>query len=173
MSELDQTLQDVKALYERVFGWPAPPLGFQSRISLPIGVDPIEHVKREVEHLRSMPLPTALVGRAAWMPTADSFVTENELIIQIDVSGVSREDLSVRVHGGECIVRGERKPPAKLSSMRPLSIERPWGPFERRFTLPVGSRTKEISARSLAGMIELHVPLDESAGVQGLAIDVQ
>ena len=85
---------------------------------------------------------------------------------------MSREDLKVLVASGECIVRGERKLPANTAGVRPLSIERPWGPFERRFVLPVGSKPESVIARYLEGVLELRVPTNRGGILQETKVDV-
>jgi len=94
------------------------------------------------------------------MPPADSFVTEDEFVVQLELPGVSREDLKVFVVAGECIVRGERKPPRCVGAMRPMTLERPFGNFERRFVLPVGSRVDDMKARVSEGLLELRIPVE-------------
>jgi len=164
MQELEKALGDVKVLHQKVFGRPAPDLGPQSYIPFPVGIDPIEHALHEVRDLKEISEQLAFAPRpVAWTPSADTFAKEDELIIQLEIPGVSREDLKVLVHGGECVVRGERKPPQRLETMRPMAMERPWGPFERRFVLPVGSRVGEIQARVISGLLELQIPLEQSA----------
>jgi HSP20 family molecular chaperone IbpA len=44
--------------------------------------------------------------------------------------------------------------------MRPMLVERPWGPFERRFVLPTGSRVGEMKARYVNGVLEIAIPVD-------------
>ena len=76
------------------------------------------------------------------------------------LASVSREDLKVFVLGGECIVRGERKPPHQVGAARPIALERPFGPFERRFVIPVGSRVDELKARVTGGLLEIRIPME-------------
>ena len=45
------------------------------------------------------------------------------------------------------------QPPA--GELRPISVERPWGLFERRFAVPNGSDTNEVEARYVDGVLEL------------------
>ena len=87
---------------------------------------------------------------------------QDAYIVQVEIPGVSREDLKVFVAGGECVVRGERKPPAGATDRRLLTVERPWGTFERRFVLPVGCDTDAVSARYQEGVLELRVPTNGS-----------
>jgi HSP20 family protein len=161
MQELKQALDEMKGLYQTVLGRPAPELGQPSFLPFPVGVDPIQHALFEVQRLKEVAKQVAFAPRPdAWMPPADSFVTENEFVVRLEVPGVSREDLKVFVVGGECVIRGERKPPQCTGAMRPVSLERPWGPFERRFVLPVGSRIDEMKARVLEGVLELRIPVE-------------
>jgi HSP20 family protein len=173
MNKLDQALKEAKALHVQVFGRPAPALESQPLLPLPTGIEPFEFVFGEVENLKQISEGwKQSSGPATWIPPADFFSTKDELVVQLEIPGVSSEDLSVFVRGGECIVRGERKPPQKLSSMRPLSLERPWGPFERRFVLPVGGRTSEIKARVRVGILELRIPLEKGAVSEEHEIEV-
>lgn len=164
MQELTQALDEMKGLYQKVLGRPAPDLGPQSYVPLPAGVDPFQHALMEVEHLKRLSEQVAYAPRTgAWMPAADSFVTEDEFVVRMELPGVSREDLKVFVVGGECVVRGERKPPQCVGTMRPMALERPWGSFERRFVLPVGSRIDEMKAKVSEGLLELRIPVEGMA----------
>jgi HSP20 family protein len=128
----------------------------------PPGVDPFQHALQEVQRLKETSDQVALAPRpSSWMPALDSFVTKDELLVRIEVPGVSREDLEVFVVDGECVVRGERKPPQCPGSMRPMAIERPYGAFERRFVAPAGSRIDQMKARTQDGVLELRIPMKD------------
>jgi len=161
MQELKQALETVKGRHQQMLGQPAPDLGPQSFIPFPPGVDPLGHALLEVRQLEEMAEKVAFAPRlGAWMPPTDSFVTEDEFIVRLEMPGVSREDVKVFVVGGECVVRGERKPPHCAGTMRPMVLERPWGPFERRFVVPVGSRINEMKARLAEGLLEIRIPME-------------
>lgn len=159
MQELAQALEDVKCLHQRVLGRPAPELGPQSYIPFPPGVDPLRHALLEVQNLKAMSQQvSSLPRRDAWVPPADSFATKDEYVVRLEVAGIPREDLNVSVVGNECIVRGERKAP-EHPRLRPMAIERPWGPFERRFAVPAGSLVEKVKAHAHDGVLELRIPM--------------
>lgn len=161
MQELKHAMEEVKRLHHQILGHPAPEFGPHDQVPLPAGVDPLDHALREVQHLKEFAAHAAFAPLAsAWIPPADCFATEDEFIVHVELPGVSREDLKVFVLGGECVVRGDRKPPQHLNKARPLSLERPWGPFERRFVIPAGSLTNEMKARITGGLLELRIPLE-------------
>jgi len=164
MQELTGTLDQLKGLHEKVFGGPAPSPPMPAAFPFPPGVDPIAHARAEADHLTRLMESVAFAPRPnAWMPPADTFVADEALAVRVEIPGVSREDIQVHVVGRECIVRGERKAPQLAEGMRPMSLERPWGSFERRFVLPAGIRVDGITARCADGVLELNIPLDPTA----------
>ena len=163
MQPLQQTLEELRALHEKVFGLAAPPMGPQSFLPFPPGVDPVEYARSEAKHLVEELERAELAPKpSAWIPAADTFVGDDAFVVRIELPGVSREDVHVHVVGRECVVRGERKPPQGSEDMRPLALERPWGLFERRFLLPEGSSVDTTKARYVDGMLEVNIPVDAS-----------
>jgi HSP20 family protein len=161
--QVNQTLNEVKDLYRKVTGTPAPRIELGSYAPFPPGVDPLEHVASEVRQLKQLTEWMALAPEAAtWAPRADSFLTEDAYVVHVEIPGVSGDDLKVFVTGGECVIRGERKPPAGAADRRTLTVELPWGTFERRFVLPAGCDADAVNARYHEGLLELRIPIRES-----------
>ena len=92
----------------------------------------------------------------AWIPQADTFSTEDEYVIRLEIPGVKRQDLKVLVSGGDCVVSGQRLEP-ECGEMRPLSLERAWGSFERRFNL--AEHVKVTGARLDNGLLHIELEL--------------
>jgi len=160
MQELQQALDELKGLHQKILHRPAPPLGAQSLIPFPPGVDPLEHALFEVQRLKEISERMSLAPQpTAWVPMADCYTTKDEFVALVELPGVKREDLKVFVAGTECVVRGERKPPKNLARINPLALERQWGPFERRFLAPFGAELDEMKARTVDGVLELRIPL--------------
>jgi HSP20 family protein len=162
MQELKQALEEVKALHEKVFGYPAPNLSCLPPPAFAPGANPISEALDGVRALKEAWQRVSEMPRIpSWTPPADCYAADGEFLVHVEIPGVSREDVKVLLIGAECVVRGERKPP-HAGELRPVSIERPWGAFERRFLLPAGSRASEMKARISAGMLELRIPLERS-----------
>ena len=158
MQEVTRALDEVRALYEKVLGSPAPELDPGRFVAFPPGVDPLQHALREVDLLKQISRQATFApAPVAWIPPADVLAADDALIVRVDVPGVSRETLKVLVLGGECVIRGERTGPAERHELRPLSLERSWGPFERRFALPAGCHPDKITARYAEGVLELRI----------------
>lgn len=173
MGEVAQALGEVKVLYEKIFGKPAPEIPKGSFAAFPPGVDPVRHAVQEVEQLKQLfeRMSTA-PSPATWTPQADTFATQDALVFRVEIPGVRRDDVKVFVSGGECVVRGERKAPESTTESRPVSIERPWGPFERRFALPPGSRPDRVNAEVREGLLEVRVAVEAKAEVKETEVEV-
>ena len=171
--QVNQTLNEVKDLYRKVTGKPAPKIEPASYVTFPPGVDPLKHAVAEVQQMKELAEWMALAPEpAAWAPRADSFLTQDTYVAQVEIPGVSREDLKVFVAGGECVVRGERKAPAGAMDRRLLSVERPWGTFERRFVLPAGCNGDAVKARYHEGVLELQVPMNKGGVPKETKVEV-
>jgi HSP20 family protein len=161
MQPVSQALDEVKELYQKVLGKPAPEIQPGSFVSFPPGVDPLDHVVKEVDQLKHLSERMTFAPRpAAWTPRADTFVTPEHYLVRMEIPGVDRETLKVFIVGGECVVRGDRKFQEATPGVRPLNLERAWGPFERRFTLPTGSYPDKVVARYTDGVLEVKVAVE-------------
>jgi len=173
MQEVKQALDEVKELYQKVLGRPAPDLEPGAFVSFPAGVDPVDHAVHEVEHLRHLTEQMAMAPQpASWVPLADCFASKDEFVVRLEVPGIDRKDLKVFLAGGECVVRGERKRPEGMVEMRPVAYERPWGPFERRFPLPNDSVLGKVSARCDQGVLEVRIPLEAREAPKETTVEV-
>ncbi len=164
MRDIEQSLETVKALYEEVVGTPAPDVEPESYAPFPPGADPDRLVDAEVEELtRVVRAAAAAPTPFAWIPPVDTVASGKGLVFQVDVPGVTRDELEVFVAGGELVVRGIRKAPALEKDTRPVAVERMWGPFERRIPLPAGADSEEVAATCRDGVLELRIAVDTTS----------
>lgn len=174
MQEVTHALSDVKDLFPKVAGQPAPEVGPHQYTPFPPGVDPMVHAVQEVEHLKQLSQTiTHTPTTPTWIPRADSFVADDAFVVRVEVPGVARDDLKVLVAGAECVVRGTRKPTESTEKLRPMTLERTWGPFERRFLLPAGSHPEQLSARYQDGVLELRMKVDPKRAPKEMKIELE
>jgi len=161
-TRLEKAVEEVKELHQRILGRPAPKLDPLGHLPMPQGVDAVDYALQELNQLRWIaeqlqyaPQPTA------WYPQADCYATQDGLVLRMEISDVDRDALKILVREGECIVRGVRKQPTTTDGMRPVMLERPWGPFERRLPLPAGVNSDKVAAKVQDGMLELRVAVPQ------------
>lgn len=101
-----------------------------------------------------------------FVPATDLVVTEDEVIVTMDVPGVRREDVEIELEQDYHLsVRGERKLPYSDDGGRDGAwsrFERDYGRFERILRLPEGVDAESISASLEDGVLVLRIRKPES-----------
>src|SRR2546425_9064932 len=95
----------------------------------------------EVAHGR----PVGFVASPKWKPPTDVYETDNELVVHMDIAGMSSDDLTVQFADGILTISAER-PTRHQGKPHYHSTEVQVGPFERRFRLPVPVDPESIRA---------------------------
>jgi HSP20 family protein len=95
---------------------------------------------------------------AAFLPAADVTVGEKDLVLTLDLPGLTADDVELEVTDGQLFVRGERKRPELPEGTTWAHGERGFGRFERRIRLPEGVDLDAITASMDHGVLSLIVP---------------
>ena len=77
--------------------------------------------------------------RGGFVAPADVTVGESDLVLTMDLPGLTADDLEIELLGGWLSVRGERRRPEVGQGKTFAHSERPFGRFERRFQVPRAS----------------------------------
>ena len=109
-------------------------------------------------------------GLGAWTPPVDTYETDDALVIQVDLPGVSKDDVSVDVHQNTLMLRGQRKPDVGVPQDRYHRVERTYGTFQRSFVLPTTVDQEKVQATFKDGVLELHLPKSAAAKPRRIAI---
>ena len=107
--------------------------------------------------LRDILSPVLPNGRASrFRPDLDVVETTDGWTIMLDVPGVPKGELDVRIEGAKLVVAGSR--PAGHPSGKVKRAERSTGAFERDFLMPVGADPRGIQAKLADGVLTVKVP---------------
>jgi HSP20 family protein len=99
--------------------------------------------------------------RTGFLPPADVTVSDGDLVLTLDVPGLTADDLEIELVDGHLCVRGERKRPQVAEGTRWAHMERGFGRFERRIALPQGVDPDKVTASYDNGVLSLIVPKPE------------
>jgi HSP20 family protein len=113
---------------------------------------------------------TPVLRGAAFLPAADVAVSEGDLLLTMDLPGLTSDDLEIELVDGHLFVRGERKQPALSEGTLWAHRERGFGRFERRIELPKGVDADKITASMDNGVLSLIVPKPERLRPRTIAI---
>ncbi len=104
---------------------------------------------------------TTQLNRAAFVPAADVTVSNGDLVLTMDLPGLTSDDLEIELVDGYLSMRGERKRPELAEGSRFARTERAFGKFERRLKLPDGVDPDKVTASMDNGVLSLIVPKPE------------
>ncbi len=102
-------------------------------------------------------------GTTSWIPAADIYESENELVVHVDLPGVDPKAVDVRVENNVLSIRGERQFDEKQNRENFHRVERSYGPFARTFTLSTSVDPDKINATFKAGVLSITLPKAEAA----------
>ncbi len=90
-----------------------------------------------------------------FVPAVDVYEDAEKLVLKLEVPGIRREDLDIRVEGRTLSVKGERKFESEEKEENFHRIERRYGSFVRSFTLPATVNTEKVEATSADGVLSI------------------
>ena len=79
-----------------------------------------------------------------FVPAVDVYEDAQKLVLKLEVPGIRKEDLDIRVEGRTLTVKGERKFESEEKEENFVRVERRFGSFTRSFTLPATVSTEDI-----------------------------
>ena len=111
--------------------------------------------------------PVARLGKpfadVAWMPPVEAFERDRRLIVRVELPGIKKEEIGVTFTDGFLTIQGERKLESEEKKNEWYRNERTYGRFVRTVPLPEGVKVNEITATFEGGVLEIAVPLPETA----------
>jgi len=106
-----------------------------------------------------------------WRPAVDIREENDRFVIEADLPGVDPKDIEITMENGVLTLKGERRFEKDASGDNYKRIERAYGVFYRRFSLPDSADPDKIEARGNNGVLEIILPKQEK--VQPRRINVQ
>ena len=98
-----------------------------------------------------------------WTPSVDISETDNAFEVRAELPGVAKDDLSVSVKDNFLTLSGEKRQENSEDTQDFRRVERRYGSFQRRFTLPPDVTADDIKADYTDGVLTLSIPKPEVA----------
>jgi HSP20 family protein len=126
-------------------------------------VKPFFEVQREVQRLfheliRQPWGADILSGASDWQPQCDMVETDEAIIVEIELPGMTRKDVHVEVEGDMLRLTGERRATLERQGRHHHYTERRYGRFARQLRLPSSVDREAIRARFHAGILTITLP---------------
>ena len=108
----------------------------------------------------------------AWQPRVDISETENEVVLQAELPGISRDDIKVTLEEKTLTIEGEKKAATEGGEGNVHRSERAYGRFSRTFQLGTQVDTENLSAVYKDGVLTLTLPKAEAAKPKEIEVKV-
>lgn len=126
----------------------------------PLGL--LSQLQRELERMQEGAASEGSIATAEWAPAVDIKEDNNQFVLHADIPGVNPEDIDVSMEDGVLTIKGEKKTEAKTEKENYKRVERTYGSFYRRFSLPDTANPDAITAKSKNGVLEITIPKREA-----------
>ncbi len=103
-------------------------------------------------------------GEPEILPPVDCYETAGEFVVEIEVPGFCREDLSLSTCGNLLIAEGVKKEEEKGRKVRYICLERSFGRFCRTVEIPPALDVSGVTARYSKGILFITFPKIFEAG---------
>jgi HSP20 family protein len=98
-------------------------------------------------------------AKAHWVPNTDMYITENGLVIKVELAGVRSENLEITVEGNRMRISGNRPDGCRAPKCSFIVMEINYGLFEVMLELRPGYDLSQAKATYLNGFLRIDVPL--------------
>jgi len=109
---------------------------------------------------------------STFAPAVDVYEDEHKVTLKIEVPGVDEKDIDVHVENNTLTVHGERKIEKEEKEENYRRVERQYGSFTRRFTLPTTVDTESVSANYEKGVLKIALPKKAEAKPKQIKVSV-
>jgi HSP20 family protein len=101
----------------------------------------------------------------------DIYEKDNMIIINAELPGINKEDISVDIKGKLLTLTGERKSDEEIREENCYRRERRYGKFERSFNLPFEMSEEMVKATYNNGILRLEIPKPEEQVAKKITIN--
>ncbi|ONI84598.1 heat-shock protein Hsp20 [Saccharothrix sp. ALI-22-I] len=108
-------------------------------------------------------------GGRLWSPLADVTETDEAYLVEVELPGVKRDDITIELDGSELAIGGELKETERQGLFRHRT--RRTGQFSYRVTLPHDVDADKVQADLADGVLTVRVAKTEAAKPRRIAIN--
>lgn len=110
--------------------------------------------------------------RFRWLPPADFCESDDNLTVNVELPGVSQDDITVSVSDNRLTIKGKKKP-NRSDNLKVRRSRRQFGRFRLDFPLPRDTEVSDIIVNFKDGILTVSVPKPETAKPIEIAINAE
>ncbi|HUU55342.1 MAG TPA: Hsp20/alpha crystallin family protein [Armatimonadota bacterium] len=109
-------------------------------------------------------------GEAVWAPPVDVYEEDGGLVLVVDLPGVRREGIDLRIDDASVTLEGER---GRTESSSGVRLERPVGRFRRAFRIGIPVDPSGARATYREGVLRITIPRAAPGGRARVRVEVE
>ncbi len=128
----------------------------------------LNHFRRDIDQMLARTNEASTTGdsaiaTSAWVPAVDIKEEVQQFVIEADIPGVDPKDIEISMENGVLTLKGERQSVNKEEGKNYKRVERIYGTFYRRFSLPDTADAEKVTASGKNGVLQITIPKREVA----------
>lgn len=124
-------------------------------------INRLVHFREEVDTLfRSLfsQRETYALAKGELIPPVDILEGKDEILIRVELPGLSPEEVEVSFSGGVIFIKGVKREKFKRERVNYICIERSFGKFQRIIEIPSAIDSSQIKAKLSKGILSIRMP---------------
>lgn len=132
----------------------------------------IARLRRDMDRFSEGLLPRRAVPQqeTVWAPPVDVYEDDEGLILVVDLPGMRRDDIELRIDDAGLTIEGER---GRVESSSEIRLERPSGRFRRSFRIGIPIDPSGAQAVYREGVLRVTVPRAAPGGSARVRVEVE
>ncbi|MBR9980652.1 MAG: Hsp20/alpha crystallin family protein [Desulfatitalea sp.] len=112
------------------------------------------------------------LSTCAWRPLVDIFESDDGVVVQMDLPGVQKDDVTIEVKNNVLNVHGLRAAKSDVREDRFYRRERTCGTFQRAFSLHTAIAPETIKATFKHGVLTILIPHPEEDKPKKISVSI-
>lgn len=138
----------------------------------------IEEIRKEMdrlfeEFLSPVKRRRTVTTEGIISPNVDIFERGNEVVIQIELPGINKDEVDLTITDDRVVIKGEIKKPEGVSEDDYILNERSYGAFSRTINLPTDVDKSSVKACLKNGLLEIVVQRKEQIKPREIRIQLE
>ncbi len=109
---------------------------------------------------------------SGWSPALDVHQDKDNVFVQVELPGMKKEEIDIRLQDGTLVISGERKHEEEGKDGETFRSERDFGRFHRSVTLPAAVDGATVKAAYKDGILTVTLPKAEEAKPKQIEVNV-
>jgi HSP20 family protein len=111
-----------------------------------------------------------LTSAGEWSPETDFLETKEGFVAKLEVPGIDPKDITVSLHDGLLMIKGEKKQEIEEKNGHFYRMERTYGSFVRSIRIPAEIEESRVNATFKNGLLTIFLPKTADAKVANVPI---